>query len=129
MVTRGSGSNDVEIKQTVKHAGKWSLGGGGIGFVAGMLLGGPVGGLVVGATIGAISGALKDFGISDKFIRQVSEGIPAESSALFVMTIPTEGRDDEEFYAELKPYKARVISTTLPQDTADKLNSLLKDEE
>ena len=128
VVTRGSGSNDVEIKQTVKKAGKWSLGGGGIGLLAGILLGGPIGGLVVGATIGAISGAMKDFGISDKFIRNISAGLPAESSALFVMTIPTEGRDDEEFYAELKSHKAKVISTTLDDETAEKLTQLMKDE-
>ena len=88
VVTRGSGSNAVEIKQTVKKAGKWSLGGGGIGLLAGLLLGGPMGGLVVGATVGAISGAMKDSGIDDKFIRDVSEGLPQESSALFVMTNP-----------------------------------------
>ena len=128
IVTRGSGTNDVEIHQTVKKAGKWSLGGGGIGFLAGMLLGGPVGGLVLGATIGAISGAMKDFGIDNKFIRQVSEGLPPESSALFVMTVPTEGRDEEEFYAELKPFKAKVLSTTLDDTTTQKLTELLKDE-
>ena len=55
VVTRGGGSQDVQIKQTVKKAGKWSLGGGGIGLLAGFLLGGPVGGLIVGATVGAIT--------------------------------------------------------------------------
>ena len=34
---------------TRKRAGKYALGGGGIGLLAGMLLGGPIGGLVVGA--------------------------------------------------------------------------------
>ena len=128
VVTRGSGSAGVEIKQTVKKAGKWSLGGGGIGLLAGFLLGGPVGGLIVGATVGAISGAMKDYGISDKFIRDVSNSLPQESSALFVMTIPTEGRDLDAFYAELKPFKAKVISTTLDPDIAAKLDELLKDE-
>lgn len=129
VVTRGSGSNDVEIKQTVKKAGKWSLGGGGIGLLAGFLLGGPIGGLVAGATVGAITGAMKDYGIDDKFIRQVSEGMPAESSTLFVMTIPVEGRDDAAFYAELKPFKAKVISTTLDAETTAQLEKLLADEE
>ncbi len=128
VVTRGSGSNDLKIKQTIKKAGKWSLGGGGIGFLAGMLLGGPIGGLVVGATVGAISGALKDFGIDDKTIKQISAGLPAESSALFLMIEPVEGRDDEELWAELAPHKAKVISTTLDDENAAKLESLLKDE-
>jgi uncharacterized membrane protein len=128
VVTRGSGSNDVQIKQTVKKAGKWSLGGGGIGLLAGLLLGGPVGGLVVGATVGAISGAMKDFGISDKFIREVSDGMPAETSALFLMTTPSEERDDEAFFNELKPFRAKVLSTTLDADMSAKLDAALKDE-
>lgn len=129
VVTRGAGTNDVEIKQTVKKAGKWSLGGGGMGLLAGFLLGGPVGGLVAGATIGAISGAMKDFGIPDKQIRAISESLPAQSSALFLMTIPVEGRDDEALYEELRPYKAKLISTTLPEETAKRLEQLLTDEE
>jgi uncharacterized membrane protein len=129
IVTRGGGSNDVDIKQTVKKAGKWSLGGGGIGLLAGMLLGGPIGGLVVGATVGAISGAMKDFGIDNSFIRAISDGLPPNSSALFVMTEPNPDRDDDALFAELKPFKAKVISTTLDKDTAQKLEALLSDEE
>lgn len=128
VVTRGGGSQDVQIKQTVKKAGKWSLGGGGIGLLAGFLLGGPVGGLIVGATVGAITGALKDYGIDDGAIRDISEGLPQESSALFVMTIPNEERDEEEFYAELKPFKAKIVSTTLSAEASEKLEALLKDE-
>ncbi|MFN2202109.1 MAG: DUF1269 domain-containing protein [Caldilineaceae bacterium] len=128
VVTRGSGNNDVEIKQTVKKAGKWSLGGGGIGLLAGLLLGGPIGGLVVGATVGAITGAMKDFGISDKFIREVSDGMPAETSTLFLMTTPDKDRDEQAFLAELKPFRAKVISTTVDADTSAKLEAALKDE-
>ncbi len=127
VVTRGGGSNDIEIKQTVKKAGKWSLGGGGIGLVAGLLLGGPIGGLVVGATIGAISGAMKDFGIEDKQIREISQSIPANSSALFLLTDPIEGRDDNAFANELKPFKAKIVTTTLDEDTAKQLHDLLED--
>ena len=74
VVSHGPGS-DVQIKQPRKFGGKYALGGGGIGILAGLLLGGPVGGLIVGATIGAISGAMKDYGIEDKFIRAVADGL------------------------------------------------------
>jgi uncharacterized membrane protein len=125
VVTRGAGNNQLEIKQTVKKTGKWALGGGGIGFLAGMLLGGPIGGLVVGATVGAISGSLKDSGIDDKFIRQVGDALRGDSSALFVMVEPNPNRNEEEVIKELAEQRATVISTTLTPERDQRLRSLL----
>jgi uncharacterized membrane protein len=125
VVTRGAGNNQLEIKQTVKKTGKWALGGGGIGFLAGMLLGGPVGGLVVGATVGAISGALKDSGIDDKFIRQMADGLRGDSSALFVMVEPNPNRDEGEVFKELSEQRATVLSTTLAPEREQQLRALL----
>lgn len=125
VVTKGSGTNQLEIKQTVKKAGKWALGGGGIGFLAGFLLGGPVGGLVVGATIGAISGALKDSGIDDKFIRSVSNSMSGDTSTLFVLVEPNPDRDDAELMRELAEQRATVISTTLAPERDQMLRDLL----
>ena len=123
VVTRGPGS-EVQIKQTRKFAGKYSLGGGGIGFLAGMLIGGPVGGLIVGATVGAISGAMKDYGIEDKFIRQVADGLAPNSSALFLMT--TEGKP--ELMDELEAHQAVVMSTTVAPDVERRLRDALSPE-
>lgn len=105
-----SGNADIEIRQTVKKSGKFALGGGGIGLLAGLLLGGPIGGLVAGATIGAITGALKDSGIEDSFIREVSTGLQPGTSALFLMT---SAGDDEKIFEELKSHKGRLLKTTL----------------
>lgn len=128
VVRRQTGRKDVEVQQTVRRAGRWTLGGGGIGLLAGLLLGGPIGGLVAGATIGAIGGSMKDYGINDEKIKQISEGLPDNSSALFLMTEPVEGRNEDAFYAELAPYKANVISTTLDAESEARLRALLKDE-
>jgi uncharacterized membrane protein len=107
------GSSELEIKQTVKKGGKYALGGGGIGFLAGMLLGGPIGGLIVGATVGGITAALHDSGINDKFIRDVSAGLRPGTSALFLMS---SGGDAEKLLPELKAHHGRLLSTTLPPD-------------
>lgn len=114
---------DLEIKQTRKHAGKFALGGGGVGFLAGMLLGGPIGGLVVGATIGGITGAMKDFGIDDKMIRQVSEGVRPGTSALFLMS---SGGNAEKLLPEIREHKARLLSSTLPEEQAAALREALE---
>jgi uncharacterized membrane protein len=110
-VAYGSGNNtELEIKQTHKFAGKYAMGGSGVGFLVGMLLGGPIGGLVVGATVGGITGAMKDYGINDKFIKDVSAGIAPGTSALFLMTT---GGDQEKLIPEVREHKARLLSTTL----------------
>jgi len=123
-VIQGATSNtELEIKQTHKFAGKYALGGSGIGFLAGMLLGGPIGGLVVGATVGAISGALKDYGIDDKFIKQVSAGVRPGTSALFLMS---SGGDAEKLLPELREHKARLLSTSLPPEQEQALREALE---
>jgi uncharacterized membrane protein len=123
-VLRSAGSStELEIKQTHKFAGKFALGGGGIGFLAGLLLGGPIGGLVVGATVGGITGALRDYGIDDKFIKQVSDGVRPGTSALFLMT---SGGDAAKLLPEVREHKARLLSTTLPPEQERALREALE---
>jgi uncharacterized membrane protein len=123
-IVQGAGSStELEIKQTQKHAGKFALSGSGIGLLAGLLLGGPIGGLVVGATVGGITGALKDFGIDDKFIREVSAGVKPGTSALFLMT---SGGDAEKLLPEVREHKARLLSTTLPPEQERALREALE---
>jgi uncharacterized membrane protein len=123
IVPGASGSREIEIKQTVKRGGKFALGGGGIGLLAGMLLGGPIGGLVVGATVGAITAAMKDYGIPDKMIKQVSEGLRPGTSALFLMS--SDG-NTEKLIPELKVHKGRLLSTTLPPEGEKALRDALE---
>jgi uncharacterized membrane protein len=123
-VAQGATSNtELEIKQTHKFAGKFALGGSGIGFLAGMLLGGPIGGLVVGATVGGITGALRDYGIDDKFIKEVSAGVRPGTSALFLMTT---GGDAEKLLPEIREHKARLLSSTLPPEQEQALREALE---
>lgn len=122
IVPGAMGTSELEVKQTVKRGGKFALGGGGIGLLAGMLLGGPIGGLVVGATLGAITGALKDYGIDDTMINEVSAGLEPGSSALFLMTA---GGDEEKILSELGAHKATLIKTTLPPEQEQRLRAAL----
>jgi uncharacterized membrane protein len=119
-------SDQVEIKQTQSVTGKYTLRGTGIGLVAGLLLGGPIGGLAAGAAIGAISGSLKDIGIDDLFINDVSSALGPNSSALFLMG---KANDPDEFHKALAPFRARVISTTLSDEQVKQLRATLEREE
>lgn len=117
---------DIKIKQTKSLAGKYTLRGSGIGLLAGMLLGGPIGGLIGGATIGAISGKMKDIGIDDKFIKEISEGLVRNTSALFFLG---KSSDPEKLLDELKPFKAFVATTSLDADREKALRKALEREE
>ena len=119
-------SGELHIKQTKSLTGKYALGGTGVGFLAGLLLGGPIGGMIGGAAIGAIAGKMKDIGIDDKFIKQVSEGLAPSTSALFLMGKAT---NEEKLMEEIRPFKALIASTTLPAEQEKALQELLKREE
>lgn len=125
VASRGSG-NRVEITQTHSERGKIALRGGGVGLLAGLLLGGPLVGAVGGAGIGAIAGSLKDYGISDGFIREVSDTLDPKTSALFLMA---KAENADMVLERLKPIKAKVLSTTLSEEQAQKLREVLAREE
>ncbi len=125
VASRGSGTH-VEIKQTHSETTKFALRGSGVGVLAGLLLGGPVLGLAGGAAIGAIAGSLKDYGVDDGFIREVSDGLLPKTSALFLMA---KAENSEQTLERLKPIKAKVLSTTLPEEQEQKLREALAKEE
>lgn len=118
----GAGSaSDAEIKQTRDRRGRAVLAGGGIGLLIGAILGGPIGGLVVGGLIGG----LRDKGIDNGFIQDVAKEMRPDSSAIFLLS---EGGDAEQVLAELKAYKGRVLSTTLPEALDKQVRDALRDE-
>jgi uncharacterized membrane protein len=120
---------NVEIQQTHRSdKGKFALRGGGVGLVAGALLGGPILGLVAGVTVGALKGSAKDkkFGLDDEFVRVVSGWVHAERSALFLLV---KQADAEQLRVKLRPLKATVLSTTLAPEQEQNLRRALADEE
>jgi uncharacterized membrane protein len=125
IITRNIG-NDVQVEQKLKKTGKYAAGGSGIGLIAGMILGGPIVGLAVGAGVGAITGKMKKHGIDKDFVRSMEDAIRPETSILLTLT---EGGDIEHLQSELKVHRAKVLSTTLPEEEAENLRNLLAREE
>ena len=118
-------STHIEIKQTHSEKGKFALRGSGVGLLAGLLLGGPIVGLAAGAAIGAIGGSMKDYGIEDKFIEQISKGLHANSSALFLMVSDVQG---EKVLEELSNFQAIVLTTSLSEEQHKRLEDALAEE-
>lgn len=66
--------------------GQGALSGAFWGMLFGLLFFVPFLGLAVGAAMGALAGKFADYGIDDKFIKEVREQVTEGTSALFLMT-------------------------------------------
>jgi uncharacterized membrane protein len=75
---------ETEIRQTDSRRKRSAAAGGGLGLLAGWLLGGPVG----GAAVGAVLGALRDRGIDDGFMKELASRLEPDSSAIFLLVQP-----------------------------------------
>ncbi len=120
--TQGGTDRQVRVIQTHGKKGKYAAGGAGIGFLAGMLLGGPIGGLIIGAGIGAITAAMRDLGISDKNISVIKSQLHPDSSALLILG---QVEDRDAFVAALRSYDPKVVSSSLSPEVEKQLRERL----
>lgn len=104
-----------------------ALAGGFAGMLAGLILINPViaafGG-ITGTALGAAAGALADVGISEDFMKKLSEDLKPGSSALFVATRKSKPAIIIE---ALKSYEGKILQTTLSHTDEDRLRTALKE--
>lgn len=130
VVTRDSDGR-VHVKQAVNLTGLGAASGGLSGAFWGMLVGllflNPLAGMAVGAAAGAgagaLSGSLMDFGVNDDFVKKLSETIPNETSALFVLL---RNATTDKVIAEIQDLKPRILNTSLSAEQEARLVAALK---
>ncbi len=110
----------VKIRQEQDFLGSTAIGGGLLGLIVGAVLLQPW----LGVAVGVLAGKLfkKDIGIDDVFISEVSSALKPGSSALFLLVQEAEA---DKVLERLKPYKGRVLQTTLPEDVKERVNQVL----
>jgi uncharacterized membrane protein len=121
----------VHLKQSINlvSAGATSgfLSGSLWGTLVGLLFLNPIAGFVLGGAFGvgagALSGSLSDYGINDDFIKSLSETIPVNSSALFILVRKAQ---TERVLAELSGVRGKVLRTSLSPDQEKKLQEALQ---
>jgi uncharacterized membrane protein len=122
VASRGVGDH-VDIHQARPKSNKAAKKGAGAGLLAGLLLGGPILGVAAGAAIGKIVGSLKDYGLDDKFVKKISDGLTPESSALFLLV---EDAKVAEFQDRLKHLEGWVMTTNLSDEKEKALRKLME---
>ena len=116
----------VKVKQAVSLVGAGALGGAFWGMLIGLLFWAPWLGLAIGAVAGAAGGALSDYGIDDKFIKEVGNKIESGHSALFLLV---ERWTEDKVMDEIKGFDAEVLQTSLSKEDEAKLRAAFGAEE
>jgi uncharacterized membrane protein len=79
-------------------------------------------GISTGATPEAVSGALRDVGIDDLFIKQLSVAFKPGTSALFVLV---RNVTPDRVLEAIKPYGGKVLQTSLSHESEARLRAAL----
>ena len=115
----------VHVKHQVDRGVKiGAVGGGALGLLLASVFF-PVGGLIIGAIAGALIGSTADLGISRKFVKQVSEEIQPNSSALFVIV---RDADPSLALAALRQHTGtgKLYQTTLSEEDEQQLRDAIE---
>jgi uncharacterized membrane protein len=112
----------MKLHQGTSLTGTAAAGGAFWGFLFGLIFLVPIFGMAVGAATGALAGKLSDYGIDDKWIKDVAAGIPNGGSALFVMARNTNA---ERVLPEMAKFGGNVIRTNLTEEQEQSLEQAL----
>lgn len=113
----------IKLHQNTSLTGAGVAWGGLWGMLIGLLFFVPFLGFAIGAGMGAIAGKLSDYGIDDKFAKQLTSTLQPNSSALFVLV---QRSTPDKVVPELAKYGGTVLQTSLPKETEDKLRAALE---
>jgi len=101
---------------------KGAVAGGALGLLLSFIF--PFAGILVGAAGGALVGAAMDAGVDKKFVKQISEELQPNSSAIFVMG---NGVDVNATLAVLRQHTGKVYHTNLSSELDESLRRALHD--
>jgi len=112
----------IKLSQSINLTSLGAVSGGLWEALIGLIFLNPLLGMAMGAAAGAISGALRDVGIDDKFMKELAEGLPARSSALFVLVRKS---TPDRVLEEVKGTGGKVLRTSLTHENEAKLQAAL----
>jgi uncharacterized membrane protein len=112
------GKKKPKTHQTHSMTGVGALGGAFWGMLFGLIFFVPFFGLALGAAVGALAGHFSDYGIDDKFIKQVQSEVTEGTSALFLLTSDVTVDKVQDAFADTQMV---LIRSNLTQEQEAKL--------
>lgn len=121
------GRKKPKTKQAINLAGAGALNGAFWGMLFGLLFFVPIFGLAVGALMGGLTGHFADYGIDDKFIKDVRAKVTEGHSALFLLS---SGAVVDRVQDEMKKNlpKFELIASNLSKEQEEKLMAAFSEE-
>jgi uncharacterized membrane protein len=105
-------TGDVKLNQLVNTTVVGAASGSFWGLLIGVLFLNPLIGVAVGAASGALGGALTDFGINDKFMKELAASVQPGNAALFVLI---KNMTADKVLNEIKGSGGIVLKTSLDE--------------
>jgi len=121
VIRRADGS--IDTRQMTNTTGVGAAGGALWGLLFGLIFFIPIAGALIGAAMGAIMGHLADYGIDDKFIKDVSGQITPGTSALFLYV--SEATTDRVI-DRLSHFQPTLIRTSLSKEAEERLRAAME---
>ncbi len=115
-------SGQVKLNQLMNTTAVGAVSGGFWGLLIGTLFLMPLVGAAVGAASGALGGALSDFGIDDKFMKDLGETLQPGNAALFVLVQSVTG---DKVLDHLRGSGGVVLKTSLDHTKEQALREAL----
>jgi uncharacterized membrane protein len=120
IVTRDQ-DGKVKLHQTVNPVGSGAAGGALWGGLIGLLFLAPLLGMAVGAAAGAAGGAVADYGVDDRFMKELGEKLEPGSAAMIVLV----RKMTPDKILENIQEKGQVIQSSLSNEAEERLNQAL----
>jgi uncharacterized membrane protein len=117
-------SGHVKLNQIMNMTAAGAAAGSFWGLLIGVLFLNPLLGVAAGAASGALGGALSDFGIEDKFMKDLAASIAPGSAALFVLV---QQMTSDKVLAAIKEFGGVVLKTSFDETKEQALRDALKD--
>jgi uncharacterized membrane protein len=112
----------IKLNQLVNTTAIGAASGSFWGLLIGVLFLNPILGVALGAASGALGGALSDFGINDKFMKELAANIQPGNAALFVLI---KNMTADKVLKEIKDAGGVVLKTSLDESKEQILRDAL----
>ena len=112
----------IKLKQSVSTAGAGAAGGALWGGLIGLIFLAPLLGMAVGAAAGGATGALVDYGVDDKFMKELGSKLEPGGAALFVLV---RSSTPDKVLPRISQYGGEVLHSSLSTESEQTLREAL----